>query len=42
MTVTPSKQLAFVHSDGTRFAVGDFSPVLSVFSYRESHFADVI
>lgn len=35
MIVTPSKQLAFVHSDGTRFAVGDFSPVLSVFSYRE-------
>lgn len=29
------KQLAFTHQDSTRFAIGDFSPVLSVFSYRE-------
>ena len=29
------KTLAFVHRNDTRFAVGDFSPVLSVFSYNE-------
>lgn len=29
------KTLAFTHRDDTRFAVGAFSPVLSVFSYRE-------
>lgn len=29
------KSLAFVHRNDTRFAVGDFSPVLSVFSYHE-------
>lgn len=29
------KTLAFVHRNDTRFAVGDFSPVLSVFSYHE-------
>lgn len=29
------KTLAFMHRNDTRFAVGDFSPVLSVFSYHE-------
>jgi redox-sensitive bicupin YhaK (pirin superfamily) len=29
------KSLAFVHRNDTRFAIGDFSPVLSVFSYHE-------
>lgn len=29
------KSLAFIHRNDTRFAVGDFSPVLSVFSYNE-------
>jgi redox-sensitive bicupin YhaK (pirin superfamily) len=29
------KTLAFVHRNDTRFAVGGFSPVLSVFSYHE-------
>lgn len=29
------KSLAFVHRNDTRFAVGDFTPVLSVFSYHE-------
>lgn len=29
------KTLAFIHRNDTRFAVGDFSPVLSVFSYHE-------
>ena len=29
------KTLAFVHRNDQRFAVGDFSPVLSVFSYHE-------
>lgn len=29
------KSLAFVHRNDTRFAVGSFSPVLSVFSYQE-------
>ena len=29
------KTLAFVHSNNTRSAVGDFSPVLSVFSHHE-------
>ncbi|MDF2446060.1 MAG: pirin [Moraxellaceae bacterium] len=29
------KHLAFVHRNDTRFAVGDFSPVLSVFSHLE-------
>lgn len=29
------KSLAFIHRNDTRFAVGDFSPVLSVFSYHE-------
>lgn len=29
------KTLAFQHRNDTRFAVGDFSPVLSVFSYHE-------
>ncbi|MFN3586833.1 MAG: pirin family protein [Moraxellaceae bacterium] len=33
--VPPRKTLAFVHRNDTRFAVGDFSPVLSVFSYHE-------
>lgn len=31
----PMKTLAFVHRNDTRFAVGDFSPVMSVFSYHE-------
>lgn len=30
-----TKDLAFVHRNDTRFAVGDFYPVLSVFSYHE-------
>lgn len=30
-----AKTLAFIHRNDTRFAVGDFSPVLSVFSYHE-------
>ncbi|WP_026471164.1 pirin family protein [Alkanindiges illinoisensis] len=30
-----SKTLAFIHRNDTRFAVGDFSPVLSVFSHLE-------
>lgn len=34
-TTAPQKTLAFVHRNDTRFAVGDFSPVLSVFSYHE-------
>lgn len=29
------KSLAFIHRNDTRFAVGDFYPVLSVFSYHE-------
>ncbi len=29
------KSLAFTHRNDTRFAIGDFSPVLSVFSYHE-------
>lgn len=29
------KSLAFMHRNDTRFAVGDFSPVLSVFSHHE-------
>lgn len=29
------KNLAFVHRNDTRFAIGDFSPALSVFSYHE-------
>lgn len=29
------KTLAFIHRNDTRFAVGDFSPVLSVLSYQE-------
>jgi len=29
------KSLAFIHRNNTRFAVGDFYPVLSVFSYHE-------
>ncbi|MGH8493414.1 MAG: pirin family protein [Moraxellaceae bacterium] len=29
------KSLAFIHRNDMRFAVGDFSPVLSVFSYNE-------
>jgi len=34
-TGTRLKSLAFIHRNDTRFAVGDFSPVLSVFSYHE-------
>lgn len=33
--MSSTKSLAFVHRNDTRFAVGDFSPVLSVFSYHE-------
>src|SRR6218665_1486044 len=33
--MSPLKSLAFIHRNDTRFAVGDFSPVLSVFSYNE-------
>ncbi|MFE8306230.1 pirin family protein, partial [Acinetobacter baumannii] len=29
------KTLAFIHRNDTRFAIGDFYPVLSVFSYYE-------
>ncbi|MBJ9986043.1 pirin family protein [Acinetobacter sp. S40] len=29
------KSLAFIHRNSTRFSVGDFYPVLSVFSYQE-------
>lgn len=29
------KSLAFIHRNGTRFAIGDFYPALSVFSYHE-------
>lgn len=29
------KSLAFIHRNDTRFAIGDFYPVLSVFSYQE-------
>ncbi len=29
------KSLAFIHRNDTRFSVGDFYPVLSVFSYHE-------
>jgi len=29
------KTLAFIHSESTRTAVGDFAPVISVFSHYE-------
>ena len=29
------KSLAFIHRNDTRFAIGDFYPALSVFSYHE-------
>ncbi len=29
------KTLAFIHRNDTRFAIGDFYPVLSVFSHYE-------
>ncbi len=29
------KSLAFIHRNDTRFAIGDFYPALSVFSYQE-------
>lgn len=36
VTVTAQpRTLAFIHRNDTRFAVGDFSPVLSVFSYHD-------
>lgn len=35
MNESTLKSLAFIHRNDTRFAVGDFSPVLSVFSYNE-------
>ena len=35
LSSVPLKGLAFIHRNDTRFAVGDFYPVLSVFSYQE-------